>query len=161
MPIEGERIIRKIVFRDNIAFFVSMIPADDPCAAGGTGWLMALNAATGAAPRFPVFDLNDDSVIDSEDVLTIGNPLEEGNPEGIANPIGREMLSIPNLPAFLYDDRPPTSATSSHSEPIRPGLPNRCRQVVYLYNQNQWQHCHDRGCTSADGCGRQSWFQTD
>ncbi len=162
MPIEGERIIRKIVLRDNIAFFVSLIPAEDPCAAGGTGWLMALNATTGAAPRFPVFDLNDDSVIDSNDVLTIGNPLEEGNPEGIANPIGREMLSIPNLPTFLYDDR---ASDLGGVFPPRANAPRGCgvggaKSFTYTTRTNG-SIVMIAAAHQPMSCGRQSWFQTD
>ncbi len=161
LPVEGERIIRKIVLRDNIAFFVTMIPAEDLCAAGGAGWFMALNADTGAAPRFPVFDLNDDSVIDTADTLTIGNPLQEGSPEGLANPVGTEMLSIPNLPAFLYDDRP---SDLGDIFPLKANSPRGCptgaaRSFTYTTRTNG-SIVMIAAAHQPMACGRQSWFQT-
>ncbi len=162
MPVEGERVIRKIVLRDNIAFFVTLIPAEDPCAAGGKGWLMALNAATGAAPRFPVFDLNDDSVIDATDTLTIGNPLVAGSPQGIANPVGREMLSIPNLPTFLYDDR---ASDLGGVFPPRANAPRGCgaggaKSFTYTTKTNG-SITMIATAHQPMSCGRQSWFQTN
>jgi type IV pilus assembly protein PilY1 len=161
LPVEGERIIRKIVLRDNIAFFVTMIPAEDLCAAGGAGWLMALNADTGAAPRFPVFDMNDDSIIDTADTLTIGNPLQEGSPEGLANPVGTEMLSIPNLPAFLYDDRP---SDLGDIFPLKANSPRGCptgaaRSFTYTTRTNG-SIVMIAAAHQPMACGRQSWFQT-
>jgi type IV pilus assembly protein PilY1 len=162
LPVEGERIIRKIVLRDNIAFMVSMIPAEDLCAAGGTGWIMALNASTGASPRFPVFDMNEDNVIDAADVLTVGNPLQEGTPEGPANPVGIEMLSMPNLPAFLYDDRP---SDLGDIFPIKANSPRGCpagaaRSFTYTTRTNG-SIVMIAAAHQPMACGRQSWFQTD
>lgn len=162
LPEEGERIVRKIILRDNIAFFVTLIPAEDPCAAGGKGWLMALNAATGSAPRFPVFDMNDDSNIDATDSLIIGNPLDPGNENGVANPVGTKMLSIPNLPTFLYDDR---ASDLGGVFPPRANAPRGCgvggaRSFTYTTRTNG-SITMVATAHQPMSCGRQSWFQTD
>ena len=162
LPEAGERIVREIVLRDDTAFFVTLIPAEDPCAAGGKGWLMALNASTGAAPRFPVWDLNDDSVIDETDSLSIGNPLDPDEPDGIVNPVGTEMLSMPNLPTFLYDDR---ASDLGGVFPPRANAPRGCgmggaKSFTYTTKTNG-SITMIAAAHQPMSCGRQSWFQTD
>lgn len=162
LPVEGERVVRQIVLRDNIAFMVSLIPAEDPCAAGGKGWLMALNAATGSAPRFPVFDMNDDGLINEDDSLTIANPYQPDEEEGISNPVGLEMLSIPNLPTFLYDDR---ASDLGGVFPPRANAPRGCgvggaKSFTYTTKTNG-SITMVAAAHQPMSCGRQSWFQTD
>ena len=161
LPVEGERVIRRVVLRDNIALLVTLIPEDDECAAGGSGWLMALNAETGNAPRFPVIDITDDSTIDSADVLMVDNPYDDGDDTVPTNPVGVEMLSIPNLPALLYDDR---AADLGSAFPLRPNSPRGCgadgaRSFTYTTRTNG----SIMMIATADqplACGRQNWLQS-
>ncbi len=162
LPVAGERVIRKIVLRDDTAFLVSLIPETDECSAGGSGWLMVLNAQTGGAPRFPVLDINDDKVIDDGDVLNLPNPYDGTNAiPSITNPVGIQMLSIPNLPAMLYDDR---SSDLGGVFPPRPNAPRGCgsggaKSFTYTTRTNG----SIKMITAAHqplSCGRQSWMQS-
>ncbi len=159
LPIEGERIVREIVLRDDLAFFVTLIPEDDVCSAGGTGWLMAIDATSGTAPRFPVFDIDGDNQVTGADV--VGSLV----PGDGANPVGLGSLSIPNLPAFLFDDRP--MDLSGNPVQVFPPAPNTARGCgsegarAYTYT-TQTNGSVTMVTTAAQplSCGRQSWKQT-
>lgn len=162
LPVEGERVNRDIILRDNIAFLVTLIPADDVCAAGGAGWLMALSAETGGAPRFPVLDITDDSTIDKDDVLYLDNPFDDdGTQEKLVNPVGLEMLSIPNLPTLLYDDR---ASDLGDLFPPRPNAPRGCgaggaKSFTYTTRTNGSIEMV-AAAHQPLSCGRQSWDQS-
>ena len=157
LPEAGERVIQKIVLRDDLAFFVTLIPQESTCVPGSSGWLMVLNAETGSSPLFPVFDINDDNIVDSSDVLTVGDSL--GN-EITTQATGITMPSMPSLPVFLYDDRP---ADLGEVFPPSANSPRSCGSAgarTFTYT------------TQADGsmvkittapqplaCGRQNWIQ--
>lgn len=65
LPDARERMtgIPKLV--NGLLFFNTLIPSSSPCEAGGDGWLMAVDASSGALPSFSVFDYNNDGVFDS------------------------------------------------------------------------------------------------
>ncbi|WP_409422071.1 PilC/PilY family type IV pilus protein [Pseudaeromonas sp. ZJS20] len=44
---EGERIVNNITVRSTKAYLTTLIPDEDPCAGGGTGWYMEINLLTG------------------------------------------------------------------------------------------------------------------
>ena len=159
LPEQGERVIRRMVVRDDLVFFVTLIPEANVCVPGSTGWLMVLNTDTGGSPVFPVFDLNEDLVIDSDDLLTVGDPLDPD----LTGASGVQMPSMPNLPLFAYEDAPPGSSLTWSDFPLTANTSRGCgasgaRTFTYT--------------TQADGsitmvvtaaqpliCGRQSWFQ--
>jgi type IV pilus assembly protein PilY1 len=64
----GERQVSDSVVRSGRTIFTTLIPpvaqsgASDPCKFGGEGWLMELNAVTGARMEFSPFDVNGDGV---------------------------------------------------------------------------------------------------
>lgn len=160
LPVQGERVNRNVILRDNIAFLVTLIPEDDVCAAGGTGWLMALNAETGNAPRFPVLDMTDDNIIDKNDVLMLDNPNVAGQDSSLVNPVGLEMLSIPNLPTLLYDDR--ASDLGSLFPPLA-NAPRGCgasgaKSFTYTTRTNGSIEMV-AAAHQPLSCGRQSWDQ--
>jgi type IV pilus assembly protein PilY1 len=106
---EGERVISRALFRsardplqpDRI-IFTSMIPAPDPCKFGGDGWLMELDAISGARLGDAVFDLNGDGEFDEADFVEIddgkgGKVLVP--PSGIQSEEG-----IINTPGVIEDD---------------------------------------------------------
>lgn len=100
LPDQGERVIRPALARSGVVFFVTLIPSDEPCIPGGTGFLMALDISTGGVPSPEklgspaVFDTNGDGVFDEFD-----NPGDEVV-------IGLEQGGIPALPAVIFDPRP-------------------------------------------------------
>ncbi len=160
LPVDGERVNRDIILRDNIAFLVTLIPEDDVCAAGGSGWLMALSAETGNAPRFPILDITGDNNIDRDDVLFLDNPYIQGNDSSLVNPVGLEMLSIPNLPTLLYDDR---ASDLGDLFPPRPNAPRGCgaagaKSFTYTTRTNGSIEMV-AAAHQPLSCGRQSWDQ--
>lgn len=66
LPETGERVINRAQIRGEIVFFETFTPSQSPCDGGGTGWLMSV-ALDGSNPDSPVFDANNDGVIDSRD----------------------------------------------------------------------------------------------
>jgi len=58
--------IAKLV--NGLFFFNTLIPSASPCESGGTGWIGAVDALTGAQPNFPVFDIDNDGDFDSSDM---------------------------------------------------------------------------------------------
>jgi hypothetical protein len=63
----SERVIVKPLVAGGIVFFTTFIPDQDICAGNGDTWVYALDYATGLAPTDPVFDLNQDGVVDEQD----------------------------------------------------------------------------------------------
>lgn len=66
----SERVIEKPLVAGGVVFFTTFIPDQDLCAGNGDTWVYAIDYSTGLAPDEPVFDLNDDGVIDDQDVAT-------------------------------------------------------------------------------------------
>jgi type IV pilus assembly protein PilY1 len=69
LPDTGEKMVATPVLRGGRLIFVTTIPSLIPCAAGGTGWLMEIDPATGGRMDEPLFDLNGDAVFDDYDNL--------------------------------------------------------------------------------------------
>lgn len=76
LPDSGERSITKPVVRGNVVFFNTFVPEDDACKAGGYGYRMAVDLATGGPPKQTTIDVNGDGVIDSKDDATNGVTTE-------------------------------------------------------------------------------------
>lgn len=72
LPENGERSVSNPVLRSGRIIFTTLTPSADPCAYGGTSWLMEIDATTGARLSYPVFDLNDDRNVNDQDRLTDG-----------------------------------------------------------------------------------------
>ncbi len=65
----GERIVSTSVLRSGRIIFTTLIPDEDPCNAGGTGWLMELDAVSGSRLEVQPFDLNHDTEFDQADMV--------------------------------------------------------------------------------------------
>ena len=70
LPDSGERIITNSAVRGTNVFFNSSVPTDDPCTTGGYGFRFGVDVATGGTPDSPVFDTNEDGVVDSGDTIS-------------------------------------------------------------------------------------------
>ena len=103
LPESGERVAANPVARDGRAVFVTQIPGEDPCSAGGTGWVMELDYLTGGRLEEPPFDLNADLRINTADLVEYTD--EEGTrmvaASGAALNIG--LLATPT--PVLRDER--------------------------------------------------------
>lgn len=76
---KGERQVSDAIIRNGRVIFVSLIPSDDPCDDGGTGWLMELNYASGSRLSYSPFDLNGDQSFTPSDFLNVGDIDGDGN----------------------------------------------------------------------------------
>jgi Tfp pilus tip-associated adhesin PilY1 len=72
----GERVVSDVLVRDGTLIAISYIPSANMCGTGGNSWLWALDACAGARLTEPVFDVNDDGVIDDQDMVNIGTDAD-------------------------------------------------------------------------------------
>lgn len=68
---KGERQISGSLLRNGRIVFTTLIPNTDACLADGGGWLMGLDALSGARIKDSFIDLNGDNTFDNEDKTTI------------------------------------------------------------------------------------------
>lgn len=94
----GERVISNMIYLNQKIIFTTLIPTDDPCDFGGEGWLMELNAFTGARLNYSVFDINQDGLVDMSDRVSYseGGETMEVTVSGIASEVG-----LANIPAII------------------------------------------------------------
>lgn len=83
---QGERVVSAPLLRFGRVIFSTLVPFDDPCSAGGTSWLMELDAQTGARLGYSVFDLNKDGLFNAGDYLEVGN--SSGPVSGLKSTVG-------------------------------------------------------------------------
>lgn len=83
LPAVGERVITTPILRDNIVYFVTLVPDSNPCSYGSDGYLMALDMATGGRTEAPAFDTNNDGIVDADDYVTRG---------GVDYAVGRQQI---------------------------------------------------------------------
>lgn len=69
LPTSGERVVVDPKIRGDYVFFNTLIPDSNTCNSQGYGWLMALKLLNGGRPDDPVFDVNNDGVVDDGDEL--------------------------------------------------------------------------------------------
>ena len=93
LPDSGERIVTDPVIRGDLVFFNTMTPDTNPCESGGRGWLMVAKWNSGGYPAEVSFDLNRDTLLDSEDTIN-GNAAA-----------GVEIVGIPTSPVNLANKR--------------------------------------------------------
>lgn len=84
----GERVIANPLIRYDRIVFVTAKPSADPCVAGGSSWLMELDALTGARTSESAFDLNNDDKFNGGDLLLSGKTSS-----GVKSPVG--MIKTP------------------------------------------------------------------
>ena len=102
---KGERVLTQPLLLDGMVFFVTQIPSDDPCVGGGTSALFALNAASGARPDAPTFDLSGAGEFGDLDMVTQDGELIApsaigldiglaGRPTAFRTDTGRTVLGL-------------------------------------------------------------------
>lgn len=70
--LQGERVLSVPLLRYGRVIFNTSIPSADPCVLGGTGWLMELDAATGANLSYNALDMNGDGLFNEDDNVVTG-----------------------------------------------------------------------------------------
>ncbi|WP_339459210.1 pilus assembly protein [Pseudomonas sp. EA_105y_Pfl2_R69] len=69
----GERVVAKATLRSDRVIFTTMTPSADPCAFGGTSWIMSVNLSSGGRLNYVYFDANGDGDLDDDDTTIIGD----------------------------------------------------------------------------------------
>ena len=69
----GERVISKATLRTDRVIFTTMTPSADPCAFGGTSFIMAMNLSSGSRLNYAYFDTSGDGKLDNDDIAQIGD----------------------------------------------------------------------------------------
>lgn len=98
---DGERQVTNSILRNGRIIFTTLIPDDDACGNGGTGWLMELDQYSGERlPQSP-FDVNGDGIFTADDFVTIddnGTEIQVAISGTKPNPGG-----IPTTPSIATD----------------------------------------------------------
>jgi type IV pilus assembly protein PilY1 len=68
---KGEMQVSDPILRNGRVIFSTIIPSNDPCSAGGSGWLMVMDALSGGRVTYPPLDANNDKKFDSNDYITV------------------------------------------------------------------------------------------
>ncbi|UBB26158.1 pilus assembly protein [Pseudoxanthomonas japonensis] len=95
-PTAGERVVSRPAILGKVLIFSSIIPPqdDNPCAAGGSGFLNAIDAFTGTSTSKTFFDANNDGTVNSSDQIANGNTRL---PVGSFDP----GVGMPTLPTVI------------------------------------------------------------
>lgn len=75
----GERQVSNMIVRNGRLIFTTLIPSDNACDFGGTGWLMELNVFNGSRLSSSPFDLNSDGVFNLSDLINLGDIDNDGD----------------------------------------------------------------------------------
>lgn len=70
---KGERVISKATLRTDRVIFTTMTPSADPCAFGGTSFIMAVGLSSGSRLNYAYFDTSGDGKLDNDDMAQIGD----------------------------------------------------------------------------------------
>nr|WP_288256248.1 PilC/PilY family type IV pilus protein [uncultured Pseudomonas sp.] len=70
---KGERVISKATLRTDRVIFTTMTPSADPCAFGGTSFIMAVGLSSGSRLNYAYFDTSGDGKLDNDDIAQIGD----------------------------------------------------------------------------------------
>ncbi len=97
----GERQVSDPILLHGRIIFTTLIPSADPCAYGGTGWLMEMDAFGGGRLGSPPFDLNDDGEFTDSDKVTTTD--EDGNSTPLTVSGKKSTVGIISTPGVMSD----------------------------------------------------------
>ena len=102
LPEAGERVHQAPTLRDGRVIFVTVTPANDPCAGEGTSWLMEVDGTTGGRLNESVFDFNKDRVFNDQDMINVGDTDGDGEDDYIhGSGIQRKNAGILSRPGII------------------------------------------------------------
>ncbi len=122
----SERVTARPIVVGGIVFFATFIPDQDICAGSGDAWLYAVTYDTGLGSTQPVFDLNEDGVIDEKDKA---EDIDGAVHNVAAISIGKGEASNP----VLYKDVLFATTTVGGLSPLKVSMPNMFAKV------NSWK----------------------
>jgi type IV pilus assembly protein PilY1 len=118
LPTPGERAVTNSLGFGHLVFFNTMIPSTTTCAAGGTGWLMAVDMLNGGTPSFQPIDINGDGSFNTDDMVG-----------GASVTVGTKSSGIPTESRFISDKRITANSDGSvmfeNVQPSGPQSPDR------------------------------------
>lgn len=72
--LDGERVIKDVIIRNKTLIVITFTPSASPCTGGGTSIVHELDPCDGSRLTTPQFDVNNDGVIDSRDLVEVTLP---------------------------------------------------------------------------------------
>ena len=85
-------------------FFNTVIPTEDPCEYGGTGWMMSVRIQNGGSSMTPVVDQDNNDIVDSGDTSDIDLGGDEGiTAVGHSGKKVEDDEGLPGGPAIIGD----------------------------------------------------------
>ncbi|CAK0772559.1 type IV pilus assembly protein PilY1 [Gammaproteobacteria bacterium] len=67
---KGERVVNVPILNNSRALFTTLLPSLDPCAGGGSSWIMEVDMLSGGRTSSSLFDVNQDGLFNSSDFVT-------------------------------------------------------------------------------------------
>ncbi|WP_432822788.1 pilus assembly protein [Trichloromonas sp.] len=101
----GERVVSNALFRHDRIIFVTLIPSAHPCDAGGSSWLMELDAFDGGSLGYTVFDIDRSKTHNDDDRVSVTGTGENGAPESMNKHVSgvRTRNGIIQTPTVIED----------------------------------------------------------
>lgn len=106
----GEKQVTDPILRNGRIIFTTLIPSDELCDFGGTGWLMELDAASGARLPFSLFDSDKNGIFGRADYINAGDTDDDGedNEDNYVPASGRKsevgIISTPGIISGIGTD---------------------------------------------------------
>lgn len=132
---QGERVVSDPIVRNEKVIFSTLIPSNDPCGFGGTGWLMELSFTNGSRLASSPFDTNQDGTFTTGDNVTYT--------DGGGNTVTVPVSGIKSKVGLI-----PTASIISDKEIEHKYIPGTSGQIQHI-TENPGKNVH----------GRQSWRQ--
>lgn len=138
----GERNITNPLIRGSRVVFTTLLPKDatSPCNSGGDGWLMELDVYSGGHPSSPVFDANNDGVVNKADKLKV--TLADGSTIYISPPGGMKFDydngTLP-APSIIVD---PISNTEKKCFPRKNGMMTCVLEAGPIEGRLSWREIY-------------------
>jgi type IV pilus assembly protein PilY1 len=105
LPEVGERVHQDPFLRNDRIIFVTVTPSDDPCRAGGSSWLMELDARDGSRLDKTPFDYDGKNGISEEDMVEFDDDADGSNEKVVGSGIRHKAIGdaggIYTIPAVL------------------------------------------------------------
>ncbi len=98
---KGERVVARATLRNDRVIFTTLTPAADPCAFGGSSFIMAVSRGSGARLNYSYFDADGDGDIDSDDMASLDNGGGDATLSGLSDPDNGVTKGVASLYKWL------------------------------------------------------------
>lgn len=122
LPTTGERQVTNSILRGDRIIFTTLVPSNDPCSAGGDGWLMEINPSNGGRLDTTPFDVNGDGIFSSLDLIggnTVGGQKMSDGIPAAPGIIPRVNPSVPCTGSLCSQEQKATTNTGGGITTIR------------------------------------------